>query len=478
MKSSNLLIIAVILAASSALGGCALFLEGAAIGEAGLGIAEAGAAEGAGAVASAAEIGISADLAEEAVMRVGSGTRAGALSNSFAKITEDGQVTGRLTLAQDGTLRASNQIMARIDSTGDILALQRKIGFIEARDGLVYDLMQDGSHSPIGQLEGFVRENGVQVTSQFNNTLIRILRQDVAIDVIGVRPGFYLLRLPSGEVGLVPSAAVGLLSLLGLKQVLASCPDGDREGALVRQSGEVVRFSSCREADGAFVLNGASGDAIIDANDVKAFLVGDGVPGVKGDEANARIQSYANAAAAAVGAAPGDQAMTVLATSAPVPQLENALYAAPFESGVRYRHAIMLQRIPYSRGEFAQGLSEGGQMRAGGFGGAGMPGAGPGFARLGPYRQDYRPQSGQTPQSEARYRGQPGGFGQAQFPVGAPGFAPARASGPFFRPQPGQMLQPPANYRGSPLPMEGRQQRGPEEWGRDGRGERGDRPHP
>jgi hypothetical protein len=315
--------IALVIVATFALSGCAALVEVAALDEAGVG---ATAAEGAGGTFAATNVALSDSLSEDVTGGLNSGTREGALSNAFSDLTDGGQRPAQLNLSSQGTISARGQPVASLDSAGNITASGKKIGFVNAEDTRLYEYLSDGSEKPVAVLRGFVRQNGVELISQTDGTVVRIMRSDVVLDVIGIRDGQYLVRLADGEEGLVASGAVDTLALLGLTQLIAGCPDDNHEGAVVRRSGEVVRFKDCKKQDGAFVLSADGADTIIDSYDVVTVLTGGGIPGVQGDGADQRLVTYAQSAAVAAGMNPGEQAMNFLATTPYIPALEQARY--------------------------------------------------------------------------------------------------------------------------------------------------------
>jgi hypothetical protein len=353
-------IILLLIMASFGLSGCALLVEAGALEAAGVG---EGAAGGAAASVAATDFELSSSLAEDITGRVDSGTREGSLANAFAELTNNGQRTARLGLSQNGTITASGQPIASLDADGNIFAADRKIGFVNAADTRLYQISSNGSTSPIAVIRGFVPENGVQLISQVDGTLIRILRSDVVVDVIAIRNGQYLVRLASGDIGLIPSSAVRNLALLGLVQLIAACPEDGREGAVVRHDGEVIRFKRCERKDNAYVLSTDAGDTIVDAHDVETVLTGSGIPGVQGDGSDQRLVSYAQQSAATAGVQPGEQAMNYLADVAFVPALEQAhyQYGPPHRARNIYRIAAANPIEPHA--DFAQSGFDGSQSR-------------------------------------------------------------------------------------------------------------------
>ncbi len=178
MRLSTILVLA---AASMMLSGCAL-LDLGALAEAGVGEAAAGeAAAGAGASAgeaafASAEVGVSEDVVVDVEDGLRSGTRQGALSNLFDKWTEGGRRVGRFSIDRSGIISAGGQNMAYLNSSGNIMAQGSRIGFIDGDTVRVQEVLKDGTHQPVGILEGFVRSNGVEITSQVDGTLVRVLR--------------------------------------------------------------------------------------------------------------------------------------------------------------------------------------------------------------------------------------------------------------------------------------------------------------
>jgi hypothetical protein len=394
----------VLLTASVGLGGCALLFEGAALEGAGIGMEAAGVAEASGVVAggemagaslAAADLELSYDLVESAELRVAEGAQRGALTDSFSKLTDSGRVRGSMKLDGRGQIYASNRPLAAINrSTGEIFAGGRRIGYLNSGDSLMYEYLRDGSTQAVARLEGFVAENGVELRPEPGGaTSVRILRSDLAVDVIGVRDNFYVVRLPNGETGLLPVAALSGVSIIALSQFERHCAQrddaagpwlgvqsqdlspetaevlsvpgsqgaylasvtsggpadragvnpgdvvlrvngetvagaadlsrmtqsgssGDPEelsvwrdgreiaihaalarreqpGALIRSSGELIRYRSCEEGDGAAILHNPDGDTIVDAYDDSGTLRGDGIPGVVSEEAHQRVAAIA-----------------------------------------------------------------------------------------------------------------------------------------------------------------------------------------
>jgi hypothetical protein len=407
-------------------------LADAGIGEAAAGEAAAGAGASEAAFASA-DVGVSEDLVVEVEDGLHSGTRQGALSNLFEKWTDGGRRIGRFSIDRSGIISAGGQNMAFLDQSGRIMAQGSQIGFIDADTVRVQEVLNDGTHRPIGILEGFVRSNGVEITSQADGTLVRVLRPNVAVDVIGFRQGQYLIRLAGGETFAIAPEAVAAIALLGLHQfVVAGCPDNDREGAVVRTSGEMVRFKRCEKRDGAYVLATDDGDAIVDAYDVKGVLSGDGIPGVRGDDARQKLIDDAQATASAVGTQPGEPAVQILGHGPAVPALEQVRYGmrAPsmFVAGGPYAPAPVAPPAfaePRPQPQFNRPGPWGGERRGpAAFGNRSLYGRGPygggrpyGAPGYGQYRQQggygqYRQQGGY-----GQYR-PPGGYGRPGFPGG------------------------------------------------------------
>ncbi|HEY5070404.1 MAG TPA: hypothetical protein VII63_00090 [Caulobacteraceae bacterium] len=328
--------ILLIVLASIGLGGCALLFEAGALEGAEVGVAagaETGAAEG---LFASADITTSPDLSEGVAEDVASPTRRGELSNALYKMTDGGTRPAQWHVNRGGAISAAGQPMARIYSDGEVVGAGRKLGYFSAQDSLLYEYTSDGGTRKVAALKGFVTENGVKLVTREGGTLMRILRRDVAMDIIGMGDGQYLVRLADGTQAWLPSAAVATLALLAVPQLLFGCPTQDHEGAVVRKSGEIVRFKTCEERGNAYIVSDGESTTIIDAYDVETILTGDGIPGIQGDDASQAMVRNAQVAARAVGAAPGEEAMNVLHQTPFSPVLEgnpgqfqNASFAAP-----------------------------------------------------------------------------------------------------------------------------------------------------
>ncbi len=249
----------------------------------------------------------------------------------------------------------------------------------------------------------------------------------MVVDVIGFRQGQYLIRLAGGEIFAIPPEAVAAIALLGLHQLVAGCPQNDREGAVVRNSGEMVRFRHCEQRDGVYVLVTDDGDAMIDAYDVKGVLSGDGIPGVQGDDARRKLIEDAQATASAVGAQPGQPAVEILSRGPAVPALEQVRYGvrapAMFVAGGPYAPAPPAFAQPRPQPEFNRVAPWEGERRGPAALGNRLPYGRGQYGGRSPYGAlgygRYRPQGGY-----GQYRPQ-GGYGRPAFP----GFRQAPAEG-------------------------------------------------
>jgi hypothetical protein len=321
-----------LLFATFALSGCAAAALELGLEEAGIGaVAEEGAA---GAAFAPSEVILSENLADTVESSVRSGTRQGELSNAFYRLTNGGQQAGRFTISSDGGISAAGERLATLDANGRVLVQGQEVGFVSGEHPWLYEYLRDGTTRPIGVLEGFTAQNGVQVASQADGAFVRVLRPGAAVDVVGIADGRYLLRLTDGEDVWVDAHALQALSLLAIPQFLAGCPNDDRQGAVMRKSGELVRFAHCEKRDGAYVLSGADGQTIIDQYDVNAILVGDQVPGVPGDDAGQTIVSDAQATASLLGTAPGQPTVDALGQSPDLPALEQVRYGQRSEQAI------------------------------------------------------------------------------------------------------------------------------------------------
>jgi hypothetical protein len=295
-------IFAVVVLAMAGLGGCELFLEAGALEGAGVGMeaAEAGGLAAAGeagvAATEVADLGVSYDLVEDAQLRASEGAQRGQLTEAFSRLTDQGRGRGTMRLNGRGQLFAAEKPVATINrATGRIYAGNRLIGYLDgdsAGDGLIHEYLRDGGTQPVARMEGFIAENGAEFRpNPDGSTGLRVLRSDVSLDVIGIRDNFYLVRLPGGEMGLVPIGAFSSVALLALAQKDRRCLDDKSRavGWLGVQTNEVTdnqaRAFGLASGNGAFVNGVVSGSpasrAGLAPGDVISTLNGEAIHGAQ-----------------------------------------------------------------------------------------------------------------------------------------------------------------------------------------------------
>jgi hypothetical protein len=137
----------------------------------------------------------------------------------------------------------------------------------------IFEFVRNGQSQAIAELRGFTVRNGVSLTSRLGGgTEVRVLRSQVYLDVLKLEPDRYLVRLPDGTEGYIPSEAAHLF-VLGLAQYTQNC-QRDRSGAIVKRSGATVPFIDCSVQDGRFLVETTDGPRLIEASDVSGVLVG------------------------------------------------------------------------------------------------------------------------------------------------------------------------------------------------------------
>lgn len=202
----------------------------------------------------------------------------GTLSNGLSYIVRRWRM---VKLEPGGILRADGEILARINpDDGAIQVHGSNVGYISRKDGFIYENVRNSSPQAVGILDGFVSENGVELTTNLNGTTgVEVLRSKVIVRVTAIANGRYLISLPNGASGWVPASTLTLM-ILAVGQQNQDCPDNG-PGAIIRKSGEEILFLRCRRIGGAFVLDTPAGTVVVDVLDVDSILTGNRVPGIQ-----------------------------------------------------------------------------------------------------------------------------------------------------------------------------------------------------